>query len=96
MYSVKNRLALPIGLVLVATMFAPLMAAPAAAEGIAVDGFEVIPRPAQDYMRFIQVNNFRFDPLAETPDIPSPLSYDGKSVAEILSLIHISEPTRPY
>lgn len=31
---------------------------------------------APEYSKFIQVNNFRFDPLAEAPNVPSGLSYD--------------------
>lgn len=38
----------------------------------------ILPTPgvSRDYMRYIVVNDYRFDPLAETPDIPASLRYD--------------------
>jgi len=96
MYGLKNELALLIGIVLVATMFAPLMTAPVVAGGATVEGAEVMPWPAQDYMRYIQVNNFRFDPLAETPNIPSFLSYGDKSADEIsYFIVQFNGPITP-
>ncbi|MGQ9588522.1 MAG: S8 family serine peptidase, partial [Thermoplasmata archaeon] len=96
MYTLKNGLASLIGIVLVVTMFAPLMTAPAVAGGAAVEGLEMMPRPAQDYMRFIQVNNFKFDPLAETPDIPAFLSYGDRSANEICYyLVQFKGPITP-
>src|SRR5665811_2574941 len=31
-----------------------------------------------------------------SPDLPAPLALDAETAAALLSLIHISEPTRPY
>ena len=35
-------------------------------------------------------------PRSSSPDIRTTLAYSGVSDAQVLSLIHISEPTRPY
>lgn len=35
------------------------------------------PGALPDYMRYILVNNFKFDPLRETPSIPDSLRYDS-------------------
>ncbi|MBI4415882.1 MAG: S8 family serine peptidase, partial [Euryarchaeota archaeon] len=36
----------------------------------------ILPITTPDYMRYVQVNNFRFDPLAAKPDIPPGLRYE--------------------
>src|SRR2546428_2209538 len=36
----------------------------------------IMPRAVPDYMKYIAINNFKFDPLAQTPSIPASLRYD--------------------
>ncbi len=36
----------------------------------------IMPRAVPDYMKYITINNFKFDPLAQTPSIPASLRYD--------------------
>src|SRR5438445_10783325 len=36
----------------------------------------IMPRAVPDYMKFVTINNLKFDPLAATPSIPDSLRYD--------------------
>ena len=36
----------------------------------------ILPRAVPDYMKFVTINNFQFDPLAQTPSIPASLRFD--------------------
>lgn len=46
-----------------------------------------------DYMRFIQVNNFKFDPLAEAPSIPYALAYDtGRMSGSSYYIVQLKGP----
>src|SRR6266542_600211 len=36
----------------------------------------ILPRAVPDYMKFVTINNLKFDPLASTPSIPDGLRYD--------------------
>ncbi|HEX9341892.1 MAG TPA: PQQ-binding-like beta-propeller repeat protein [Thermoplasmata archaeon] len=36
----------------------------------------IMPRALPDYMKYVTINNFQFDPLAQTPSIPASLRYD--------------------
>ena len=36
----------------------------------------IMPRAVPDYMKFVTINNFKFDPLAQTPSIPASLRFD--------------------
>ena len=66
-----------VGLMLLMVLSAlSVLASPTVGAGttsaVTVPGTGVVP----GYMRFIQVNDFKFDPLAETPSIPEGLAYD--------------------
>ena len=48
---------------------------------------------ANDYARYIQVNNFRFDPLVESPDVPEWLSYGSlESSVESYCIVQFNGP----
>src|SRR5437899_11505558 len=36
----------------------------------------IMPRAVPDYEKYVTINNFKFDPLAQTPSIPSSLRFD--------------------
>src|SRR6266571_3031116 len=36
----------------------------------------IMPRALPDYMKYVTINNFQFDPLAQTPSIPASLRFD--------------------
>src|SRR3990172_423301 len=36
-----------------------------------------LPRVLPEYMKYVQINDYRFDPLAETPALPSALRYES-------------------
>ncbi len=63
--------------VLLATSAVLAIPGPARAEqAFPVSSPTILPITTPDYMRYIQVNNFRFDPLAAKPDIPPGLAYE--------------------
>src|SRR3990172_9392600 len=52
-----------------------------------------LPRVLPEYMKYVQINDYRFDPLAETPAIPSALRYE--SVPRDVSTYYIVQFNRP-
>jgi len=70
----RRVLAIVICVLLTATVLAPVTAVKATAPDEKPSG-SWTQSGTLDYMRYIQVNNFRFDPLAESPDVPYSLSY---------------------
>ena len=47
-----------------------------------------------DYMKFIQVNGLRFDPLSDVPTIPASLAYDGTNLSPYY-IVQLGGPVTP-
>ncbi len=77
-------------LVFVMSAFAPLSGA-GSAEGTRYGG--AVPAADADYMRFININGFEFDPLEGVPDLPEGLEYDSsKTVGLAYYIVQFNGP----
>jgi outer membrane protein assembly factor BamB len=55
-----------------------------------------LPGAFPEYMKYITVNNYRFDPLAETPSIPASLRFDSIPVdQDFYYLVQFNGPVTP-
>ncbi len=61
---------------------APFVIALSAGAGNASQAPTALPVAAPDFMNYIHVNNFRFDPLLQMPEIPDSLSFGSTSAIE--------------
>lgn len=68
--------------VLMVLSAAPFMIALSASAGNGSQGPTAIPVAAPEFMNYIHVNNFRFDPLLQMPEIPDSLSFGSISALE--------------
>ena len=68
--------------VLMVLSAAPFMIAFSASAGNESQGPTVMPVTAPEFMNYIHVNNFRFDPLVKMPEIPDSLSFGSISALE--------------
>jgi len=56
----------------------------------------ILPRGVPDFMRYIQINTYRFDPLVDTLQIPSALRYDWvPSGASAYYIVQFNGPVTP-
>ncbi len=92
MSSLKSANAWLVGVLLVSVLFMPLATA-IPLSGAGNDGPAVPDKTWPDYMRYIHVNDFRFDPLGEMPEIPTILSYSSEESR--LAAYHIVQFDRP-
>ena len=68
--------------VLMVLSAAPIMIALSPSAGNGFQGQAAIPVAAPEFMNYVHVNNFRFDPLLRMPEIPDSLSFGSISALE--------------